>query len=295
MLAPHHRTRKDTLFFALMMSMMTLLATLALGAGLFVADVRSSWMNALKGQVTIEIPADNVAGTIRPEAVLRALAQDMIATLKPIKGVAHTRILKRAETEALIEPWLGKGTNLEDMPLPVLIEVTLNTTASDATLDRMNGAIKALDGAARVNTHQDWTSDLQKTSLTLLIAMFTATFMVLACAIMTVLAGVKARLDAAATDIGLLHVMGAPDHFIARAFLRHIIGLVGATCVMGGGAGIGLLFGLGALMPMGAGMLAHSGWSGVDISLLILLPLLLFGLSVGTGYAAVLRHLGKMA
>ena len=66
---------------------------------------------------------------------------ETIAKSEP--GIAEARVFSKAEAERLLEPWLGSGLDLSDLPVPRLIALKLADDRS-ADLKRLRTRLEAL-------------------------------------------------------------------------------------------------------------------------------------------------------
>ena len=99
---------------AAVIAILTFLAGLCAGAAEMVAANAVQWQGDVAQEITIQIrpgPGRDVDAD-----VARAAA---IAKAEP--GIAETRVFSKAEAERLLEPWLGSGLDLTDLPVPRLI------------------------------------------------------------------------------------------------------------------------------------------------------------------------------
>src|SRR5882757_1640095 len=97
-------------------AIMTFLASLTAGAVMLVRAAASEWQSEVAREVTIQVrPA---AGRDVEADVARAVA---IARVSP--GIADVRPYTNEETARLLEPWLGTGLKLDDLPVPRIIVV----------------------------------------------------------------------------------------------------------------------------------------------------------------------------
>ena len=95
----------------IVIAIMTFLSCLTFGAVTLVRDTASVWESQISREATIQIkPADG----LDMEAALSSAAEIAGAT----KGVKSVRIVDREATARLLEPWLGTGLNLDDLPVP---------------------------------------------------------------------------------------------------------------------------------------------------------------------------------
>lgn len=279
-------------FVTFVVFMMTVLATLAIGGALVISELRSSWMDAVKGQLTIEIPATDGKGSVRSAAELSNQAEKIRDALKAREDVSNVRVLSRGEVENLVKPWLGEDVDKDELPLPALMGITLKNGGDITAIKK---ATVAIDPQAGIETHQSWLSDLRKFSLVLLLASAAMAAIVIACCILTVAGAVKARLAAHHNDIDLLHVMGATDGYIGGQFTRVVVQSVGRAALLGTAIGLILLKTAGAVAgELQSAMLPAFHWDGAAWAWFIALPALVTALCFSAARFTVLRTLRIM-
>src|SRR4051812_29120353 len=100
-------------------AIMTFLAALTTGAVVLVVGAANEWQSDVAREMTIQIRP--VSGRDIDADVAKAAA---IARAAP--GVAEIRPYSRSESARLLEPWLGSGLMLEDLPVPRVIVVKLD-------------------------------------------------------------------------------------------------------------------------------------------------------------------------
>src|SRR5579859_4245419 len=99
-------------------AILTFLAALTAGAVTMVVGTASDWQSDVGREVTIQVRP--VSGR-DIEADVRKAAE--IARATP--GIADVRAYTKQESARLVEPWLGGGLSLDDLPIPRLIVVKL--------------------------------------------------------------------------------------------------------------------------------------------------------------------------
>src|SRR5471030_2803234 len=103
-------------------AVMAFLAALALGASLIADRAAQGWQSGLAAKLTVQIlPPDS--GDAR--AGLDAQIQAALDLLTATPGVAHAALISDTDTEALVEPWIGKNNLVAEIPLPRLIDATI--------------------------------------------------------------------------------------------------------------------------------------------------------------------------
>src|SRR5437763_16819495 len=105
-------------------AIMTFLASLTTGAVMLVYAAAAEWQSEVAREVTIQVrPA---AGRDLDAEVAKAVA---IARATP--GIADVRPYSKEESGRLLEPWLGTGLALDDLPVPRMIVLRLGDPPPD--------------------------------------------------------------------------------------------------------------------------------------------------------------------
>jgi cell division transport system permease protein len=281
-------------FVMLVVVMMTILATLAMGGALVVHSLRAGWVDAVTGHMTVEIPA-SVGDTVRDPAALAADAEHVRAALSKDDAVKSARVISRGEVEKLVKPWLGSEAGSDDLPLPALVGVMLKDPADTDAQARIASAVKAAEPSAVTETHQAWLSDLKRFSLVLLYAALTMAAATIACSILAVTGAVRAQLSAHHGDIDLLHVMGATDDYVSAQFVRVVVRSVGRAALAGTVAGL-IILKIGGLVAgeLQSAMLPAFHWDFTALLWFSACPVLITALSFLAARFTVLRTLAIM-
>jgi len=243
---PERDTRDGALVFVV--AVLCFMACLtALGV---IASNRAArgWTAQLNGEATIVVrPQANES----PDAAAARAAE----TLAGVTGVAEARALERATAEALIAPWVGDVADLEDLPVPRLVAVTLDPKRP-ATAQALDAALEAQGIDAQVDDHSVWIKDIQRAAG--LARWFgIGVFSLIAAAAAAVVAfATRAGLAARRDVVEVLHYTGAEPAFIARLFQARFArmaagaGLFGAVAAAGVGAVLRLVGGGAGLTPV---------------------------------------------
>lgn len=201
----------------LVIIIMTFLAGLTAGAVHLIADASSDWSRAISREITIQIRPV-------PGRAIEADIATAIALARNIQGVQSVQALSRAEAEKLLEPWLGAGLDLSDLPVPRLISVKL-ASGTMADLKTLKAALAERVPNAGLDDHRIWLGRLAMMAdtlvligLVILVLVLTATGLAVAFATRGAMAGTRQIID-------VLHMVGAEDGFIAAEFQRHFLRL----------------------------------------------------------------------
>lgn len=268
---------------------MVYLAALTLAGVLAAGELVSGWRAELTGALTIELPQPVEA----TDADRQARLQRVLDVLTATPGIAHAEVLGPDAMAELIGPWLGPDAAAADLPLPDLVAVELS---SGATVDSVALVQRLAEAApeARLDDHRDWMERAERLSwLVRLLAMLVLGF-VSAAAALAVLFVTRTGLDIHREVIELVHLLGAPDRYIARQFQVHALaqGFLGGLLGLAAGAATITAIGwLAAVLGGGLIPLAKLGWT--DWAIIASLPIAAALVAMLTARIAVLRILGR--
>src|SRR5580700_11528095 len=110
-------------------AIMTFLASITTGAVLLISASATEWQSEVGSEITIQV---------RPQAG-RNLDKDVAALVDAMRtqpDIVDTRPFTKEESASLLEPWLGSGLSLDDLPVPrvIVARVSPGTTLDLATL-----------------------------------------------------------------------------------------------------------------------------------------------------------------
>lgn len=221
-------------------AIMTFLAGITIGAAVAVRGTAAQWRSDVTQEITIQVRAGEKLAT---DAQVQAAAD--IARRTP--GIADAHILTPEETARLLEPWLGSGLELGDLPVPRVIVLRLDGSGT-ADLARLKRTLTDRIPSASLDDHRGWSRRLVAvTDGVMLVGIVLLSLVGLA----TVLSVVFATRAAVATNrsvVEVLHFVGARDGFIAAQFQRHFL-KIGAEGGLIGGIGAAAVFGALAALP----------------------------------------------
>jgi cell division transport system permease protein len=258
-------------------AIMTFLVSLTTGAAVLVSKAAGEWQSDISREVTIQVlPA--------PGRDLDATANKAASVARAFAGIVEVQSYSKEDSIKLLEPWLGSGLSLDELPVPRLIVVKI---APDATPDiaQLRRLLAEQVPGATLDDHRGWIGRMRTMAGTavalgicILVLMFAATMLSVTFATRGAMATNKPVIE-------VLHFVGAKNGFIARHFQHHflILGLQGGA--IGGGAAI-VLFVLASVLSRW-----FDGTAGGDQASA------LFGsFSIGfIGYAAVLAQVALIA
>jgi cell division transport system permease protein len=211
-------------------AIMTFLASLTTGAVMLVLGSAAEWQSEVSREMTIQVRP--VSGRDIEADVKRATE---IARAAP--AVADVRPYSKEESTSLLEPWLGTGLSLEDLPIPRLIVVRL-TPGKTPDAAALRAALASQVASASLDDHRGWIDRMHTMASTAVAAGFGVLALMLAATALSVGFATRGAMAANRPIVGVLHFIGAKNAFIAGQFRRHflLLGLKGG--LIGGGAAI---------------------------------------------------------
>ncbi|WP_246135507.1 cell division protein FtsX [Pararhodospirillum oryzae] len=284
-------------FLTVMVAVMVFLAALAMAGTFAVHNVVERWNRDVSGTLTIQVmptPGPIDESNARTEANVARVLE--ILRVEP--GVLRAEALGEDRLKALMEPWLGSPDMIADLPLPRLIDVTINPKdGPDGGLDLAGLArrLSEMVPGVTVDDHRLWLAKLVDLAQGLASLAWSVLALVTAATSVAVIQVTRSSLATHRPVIEVLHLIGAHDDYIARQFAGRamVLGLMGGS--------VGLMLAVPALA--GVGYLARDIEGGFvpDISLsvpqwvlLLALPVFSGGVAMLTTRLTVLRALSRM-
>ncbi len=215
-------------FLPWLVAVMVLLAALATATVFLLRDLERQWRQDAAGTLTVQVlPAGSGSDA---EADFAARVAAAVALLESTPGVAAARPLPRAEAAALLEPWLGDGALVEQLPLPALIDVRLDAELR-MDLEALAARLRAAVPEATVDDHRTWMQGLIALGGTLETLGLAALALMGGALTLTVVYATRTGLAIHRDIIDLLHLVGARDAYIAAQFAGHSLrlGLAGGA------------------------------------------------------------------
>jgi len=212
----------------LVIAIMSFLACVTVGAVSLVNKSAASWQSQIAREATIQIrPADNMD--------METALEDARTIAASFPGVREARIISRKETVALLEPWLGSGLGLDELPVPRLVVVTIDE-ASPPDFIELRSVIREAIPAASLDDHRAWVDRLVDMARTMTLIGVSVLGLVLAALVLTVIFATRGAMAGNHQIIEVLHFIGAEAGYIARQFQTRFLfsGIWGG--VAGGGA-----------------------------------------------------------
>jgi cell division transport system permease protein len=218
---------------AAVVAIMTFLAAVTSGGVAMVIGSATEWQSEVAREMTIQVRP--TAGVDIDAEVGKAQA---LARATP--GVLEARTYSKLESERLLEPWLGPGLALDDLPVPrmIAIRVARGAAVDTAALRRSLGS--SVPGAS-LDDHRGWIDRMRRMASTAIAGGIGVFGLVLAATILSVAFATRGAMASNRPIVEVLHLVGAKDAYIASQFQRHFLTLGLKGGALGGAVAIAFL------------------------------------------------------
>ncbi|WP_420134876.1 cell division protein FtsX [Rhodopseudomonas sp.] len=211
-------------------AIMAFLASMTTGVVLLISASAAEWQSDVASELTVQVRS--VQG--------RSLDRDAATVAEVVRnqpGIVDVRPFTKEESAKLLEPWLGSGLSLDDLPVPrVIVARIAPGTALD--LADLRRRIAQAAPSATVDDHRAWIERMRSMTGATVFAGIGVLALVIVATIISVSFATRGAMAANRPIVEVLHFVGASDRFIADRFFRHflMLGLQGG--LIGGGAAV---------------------------------------------------------
>ncbi|TWA90350.1 cell division protein FtsX [Bradyrhizobium stylosanthis] len=215
-------------------AIMTFLASMTTGTVLLVSASAAEWQSDVASEITIQV---------RPQTG-RDLDRDTAAVTEAMRsqpGIVEVKPFSRDESGKLLEPWLGTGLSMDDLPVPRMIIARVQP-GTQLDLGALRARVTQVAPSASVDDHRAWIERMRSMTNATVLAGLGILALVIIATIISVSFATRGAMAANRPIVEVLHFVGAGDRYIANRFLRHFLRLGLEGGVIGGGVAM-LVFG----------------------------------------------------
>ena len=230
-------------FLPWLVALMVFMASMAVAGAFVISGVIDRWDQDVSGTLTVQVLP---AGGEQAEAATDERVHLAVEIMRKVPGVLMVKAFDKKRTLALLEPWLGGTDVVQDLPLPRLIDVSIDPNVRIDLSEVAERLSRAVPGAS-LDDHRIWLSRLINLSRTIQWLAIVVVVLIGAVTSATVVYGTRTGMAVHHGIIEVLHLIGAHDDYIARQFADRAF----ALGIAGG------LMGLGMALPA----LTAIGWS----------------------------------
>jgi cell division transport system permease protein len=209
-------------------AIMTFLASITTGTVLLVSASAAEWQSEVASEITMQV---------RPQAG-RDLERDVTAAAEAMRtqpGIVQVKPFSKDESARLLEPWLGTGLSIDQLPVPRVVVARVQP-GSTLDLAGLRKAVTQVAPSASVDDHRAWIERMRSMTGATVLAGIGILVLVIAATIISVSFATRGAMAANRPIVEVLHFVGAGDRYIANHFLRHFLRLGLEGGLIGGGA-----------------------------------------------------------
>jgi cell division transport system permease protein len=209
-------------------AIMTFLASITTGTVLLVSASAAEWQSEVASEITVQV---------RPQPG-RDLERDVGAAAEVMRtqpGIVQVKPFSKDESAKLLEPWLGSGLSIDQLPVPRVVVARVQP-GSTLDLAALRSRITQAAPSASVDDHRAWIERMRSMTGATVFAGIGILALVIVATIISVSFATRGAMAANRPIVEVLHFVGAGDRYIANHFLRHFLRLGLEGGVIGGGA-----------------------------------------------------------
>src|SRR5262249_40126491 len=144
------------------------------------------------------------------------------ALARAAPGVVEARAYSRDESNRLLEPWLGSGLSLDDLPVPRMIAIKVARGASVDTATLRRALARDVVGAS-LDDHRGGIDRMRRMAKTAIAGGIGIFGLVLAATVLSVAFATRGAMASNRPIVEVLHFVGAKEAYIASQFQHHFL------------------------------------------------------------------------
>jgi cell division transport system permease protein len=201
---------------------MSFLACLTIGAVSMIRSTAQSWASQISREITIQIKPDDKIDMEKALLEVRDLALSFV-------GTRTGNVLDKDATARLLEPWLGAGLDIDELPVPRLVVITIDDQ-NPPDFAAMRAELARKIPQAYLDDHRTWVDRLVSMARTTVFIGSGVLGLVFFAMVLTVIFATRGALSGNRHIVEVLHFVGAESSFVAEEFQKHflLISLKGA-------------------------------------------------------------------
>lgn len=209
----------SNIFLQVMVCIAVFLSGVSLAGVLAVNAMLNSWNESILGALTVQIMP--VVESNKDAGIAETLRQQSKAVefLEQWPGVESATPLSDKGLKKLIQPWLGDGIEVSDLPVPRLIDVKIK---KDIPIDftNLSRSLAKVAPLASIDNHKIWLDKLVKFADSLRLLAFVVLILVIVVTSGAIFYCTQTSLGLHRYVIEILHLMGAKDTYVAQQYAR---------------------------------------------------------------------------
>ena len=282
-----------SIFLQVMISIAVFIFAITLSGVLSINSMLATWNNSILGSLTVQVLPVNDVNEEKAKAQTLAQQEKAVELLTKKSEVERVTPLNDEQLQKLIQPWLGDGIDVKDLPMPRLIDIKLK---KGAEVDFIKWADELAQTAplASLDNHKLWLNKLIKFADGLKLLALTVLVLVVLITSGAIFYCTQTSLGLHKYIIEILHLMGAKDTYVAQQYAKRTawLGFVGG--IYGLVLAIPTIFIIAGLaQQIEGGIISEARLSFGDWSVIFSLPVFSMVIAMVTAYYTVKKTLEK--
>lgn len=212
-----HFSKDSSGFYVCWMSLfMVFISTLVVSFALIIHSSLNLWHKDISGSMTVQIPTYDSKGKSR-EKYLQEDIETTLTILRSTDGITGATVLSDEQMDSLMAPWLGETVVTKELPLPKLIDVTIDPD-NFPDLEQIKADLSEQVPLAVLDSHRSVLDDLVQLAEGLIHIVGIVLVLLLVSMAFSIIFATKSGLKVHHQAISLIHMMGAGDFYITRQF-----------------------------------------------------------------------------
>lgn len=285
-------TDPANLFLPWMSMLMTFIAVLILSAGIVTYSSVTRWQQSVSGSLTVQIPTYTELGAARGELVNKDI-ETTLTILRSSEGILGATVLSDNQMSDLMSPWLDNKTVLSELPLPKLIDVTVDPNIS-LNLSQIQADLASQVPDAKLDSHRIWLTPLLRLSSGIIKLIGFILILLALTTSFTVIYATKTSLRVHEPVISLVHMMGANDFYVTNQYANRSFRLTLLGSLFGFALSVPIMAGASFfLKSVSSDLVIQSAFSPLQWGILLTIPFVLSFLAFATTFKTVLSYLKR--
>ena len=281
----------SNLFLKIMISISVFLFAVTLAGVLSINSMLINWNASILGSLTVQIVP--ISNSDRQQARQEMLEQEQraVALLEAMPETKRVTPLNEDQLQRLLRPWLGDDVDINELPMPRLIDVKLRSGA-EINFKLLAEKLATVAPQASLDNHKLWLNKLINFAAGLKMLALVVLLLVTSGAIFYT---TQTSLGLHKDVIEILHLMGAKDTYIAQQYAGRTawLGLIGG--IIGVMIAVPVIFLIAHLAgQIEGGIIDEAKLSLGSWLAIVSLPLFSSIIAMQTAYYTVKRTLERM-
>ncbi len=286
-------TQDSSRFFVGWISMlMVFISTLVCAFALITYSSVQSWHKNISGSLTVQIPSYDKEGKSRQD-VLQSDIETTLTILRSSEGVLGAEPLDNNQMDLLMAPWMGDHVSTEDLPLPKIIDVSIDTE-NLPDLAQIKADLAEQVPLAMLDSHRVALADLVTLANNMINLIGGVLLLLLLSMAFSIMFVTQSGLKVHRQVIALIHMMGAGDFYITRQFANRSFKITLIGGIIGFLAALPVMMGFAyCINNLSGSFILGTALSNAQWGLLISIPIIAAVLSYVTAFKTVLATLKR--